>query len=412
MTRANASTITDYLATLDPMRTTALIIGVLVAHLALALLLHYATRTARARAREGARAWADVKRVEWSARAQGRADHTRERATPQARRARRAHLALAAGALGVVIVAVAATNLSAHGIQARLDDVGLGALDARVSVFLVFEGLLALAGGLSFWHQVTGRAGIDRYAVGMWIVSGLMAYLAAWGGDSPLFGVFPIIAAVAWHELVAAEAKRRGKYRGILGRGATDEDTDAVDAQRRLSRIVARAVRANTGPRALRWLWARLYLRALDEADARGLLTDEARAQLAARTAARYAGAAALSPEAVAAANPWTQAAAPAAPDPAPVPEPAAPRTPVARVVESAPARLQLVAEAAPVDDVRALIESHQACPPYARAWVADFWEAHGTMPTGVQLVGEFGGHPGACRKWVSGLKQALRQAA
>jgi hypothetical protein len=402
----NASTVTDYLTTLDPARTTALVIAVFIGVAVLYLLLHYLTRHGRARAREAARAWADVKRVEWATRADIRSTRARKQATEGARAARRAHLALMAGAVGVVVVAVAATNLSAHGIQARLGEVGLGALDARISVFIVFEGLLALAGGLSLWHQITGRSGIDRYAVGMWVISGLMAYLAAWGGGAPLFGVFPIIAAVAWHELTAAWAKYRGKYRGILGRGATSEDATAVDTERRLSAIVTYGTRANAGLRGTRWAWKIAHARAERAADARGILTPEVRDEVRARAASRYLGARALAPEAVEAFNPWntTRPSARAArvEDARPAPAPAAPAVRALRVV------------AAPVDEpvMRDLIERHYAGPSHAYEWTVGFWEREGKLPTGAQLSAEFGGHPGACRKWVSPIKGAAAQAA
>ena len=426
MTSVNATSFTDYLASLDPVRTAGLIIGALVAFVLVWLLLHYATRHGRARAREAARAWADVKRVEWAARAQARADRATAQATDSARAARRAHIALIAGAGAVVLVAAAAINLSAHGIQARLDEVELGNIDARISVFLVFEGLLALAGGLSFWHQVTGRVGIDRYAIGMWLVSLVMAFLAAWGGEHWIFALFPIIAAVAGHELVVAEAKRRGKYRGILGRGATAEDSDTVGSQRRETRIVTRNVRANTGVRALRWLWARLYLRALADAAARGELTGERKARIAQRVAEHYAGARALSPDALDGLDPWAEAIAHAAPRTESAPAPASAPAPVeaeqvsARVpapagpVEAAPPRLHLVAPAAADEglDVLTLINNPKWCGggDGVRAWVRDFWVDHGTMPTGRQLADEFGGNPGNCRKWVSKIKAAIDQ--
>jgi hypothetical protein len=434
MTSANATSVTDYLATLDPMRTSALIIGVLVAFGALYLLLHYATRTGRARAREAARTWADVKRVEWSARAEARAARARRRDTDEARKARAARTVLLAGGAAVVLIAIAAMNLSAHGIQARLDEVDLGDVNERVSVFLVFEGLLALAGGLSFWHQVTGRAGVDRYAVGMWGISFVMAYLAAWGGEHWLFGIFPIIAAVAGHELVAAEAKRRGKYRGILGRGATSEDATAVDTERRKSAIVTYGTRANVGLRGTRWLWAILHARAERAADARGILTDEVRAELRVRAASRYVGARALAPEAVEDANPWARPTAPraraedvVADAPAPAIETRAPEAaPAAPVVEDivapAPAeaphvpapRLQLVADPIGDVDMLALIADPDMCGGGAevRVWVGEFWEAHEDLPTGRQLADKFGGNPGACRKWVTKLKQARAAAA
>lgn len=427
MNHIEPTSVTGYLMSLDPMRTAGLLIGLFAGLAALYLLLHYSTRKGRARAREAARAWADARAVEWRALAQARADRIRARATGDGRRARAARIALAGGGAMVALVALAGTNLSAHGIQARLGEVGLGDIDARVSVFIVFEGVLALAAGLSFWHQVTGRTGIDRYALGMWGMSLFMAYLAAWGGGSAIYAPFPIIAAVAFHELTAAEAKRRGKYRGILGRGATSQDATAVDTERRINAIVTYGTRANVGAKGTRWFWVILHARADRAADARGVLTDEVRAQILARSAARYVGARALAPEAVAAHNPWNAAhqlaAAPIeVPDDARALDPveavleaaadeaiADPRPPAPVVPAAAPrAELHLVADG-DLDETTAdaLISEYCIDRADVRVWVREFWGRTGRWPTGRQLAEHFGGDAGNCRKWVSDLKKA-----
>lgn len=419
MNRIDTSSITAYLATLDPMRTTGLITGLFIGLAALYLLLHYSTRKGRARAREAARAWADARAVEWNARAQARADRIRARATGEGRRTRAARVALAAGGAMVALVALAGTNLSAHGIQAPLADVNLGAIDARISVFIVFEGVLALAAGLSFWHQVTGRVGVDRYALGMWGMSLFMSYLAAWGGGHWIYAPFPIIAAVAFHEFTAAEAKRRGKYRGILGRGATSQDATAVDTERRINAIVTYGTRANVALKGTRWFWAILHAHADRAADARGILTEEVRAQILARSAARYVGARALAPDAVAAHNPWMAAHARAA-------APTEARTmfadareralivdterkPVAAAPPPPRAELHVVADADALDEaaIDALIDRHCVDRADVRAWVRAFWGRARRWPTGRELADEFGGDAGNCRKWVSDLKKA-----
>ncbi len=433
MTSMNSTSVTGYLATLDPMRTTGLIVGVFVGLAAMYLLLHYSTRGGRARARAAAPVWADARAVEWDARAQARADRIRARATGEGRRARAAHAALMAGGGMVALVALAGTNLSAHGIQARLGEVGLGDIDARVSVFIVFEGVLALAAGLSFWHQVTGRVGVDRYALGMWGMSLFMAYLAAWGGGSAIYAPFPIIAAVAFHELTAAEAKRRGKYRGILGRGATSQDATAVDTERRINAIVTYGTRANVAPRGTRWFWAILHGHADRAADARGILTDAVRAVILERSAARYVGARALAPDAVAAHNPWTAAHArtPAAAE-VRAPQSGEPMAEIAitediaqvkAVAKIQPARtapapraeLHVVADG-DLDEATAaaLIAQHCVDREDVRAWVRAFWDGARRWPTGRELADEFGGDAGNCRKWVSDLKKATagRRAA
>lgn len=436
MNSIDTSSIADYLATLNPMRTAGLIVGLFVGLAALHLLLHYSTRKGRARARAAARAWADARAVEWRALAEARADRIRARATQDGRRARAAHLALVGGGAMVALVALAGTNLSAHGIQARLDEVGLGDIDARVSVFIVFEGVLALAAGLSFWHQVTGRAGVDRYALGMWGMSLFMAYLAAWGGGSPVYAPFPIIAAVAFHELTAAEAKRRGKYRGILGRGATSQDATEVDTERRINAIVTYGTRANVALRGTRWVWAILHARADRAADARGILTPAVRAIILERSAARYVGARALAPEAVAAHDPWQAAhalaltvpedaraleaveppRAPEAPDPVEATLAAAaaeaiadPRPPEPVMPAQAPrVELHLVADGT-LDEAAAdaLIAEHCIDRADVREFVREFWGRTRQWPTGRQLAEHFGGDAGNCRKWVSDLKKA-----
>lgn len=423
MNHIEPTSVTGYLMSLDPMRTAGLLIGLFAGLAALYLLLHYSTRKGRARAREAARAWADARAVEWRALAQARADRIRARATGDGRRARAARIALAGGGAMVALVALAGTNLSAHGIQARLGEVGLGDIDARVSVFIVFEGVLALAAGLSFWHQVTGRTGIDRYALGMWGMSLFMAYLAAWGGGSAIYAPFPIIAAVAFHELTAAEAKRRGKYRGILGRGATSQDATAVDTERRINAIVTYGTRANVGAKGTRWFWVILHARADRAADARGVLTDEVRAQILARSAARYVGARALAPEAVAAHNPWNAAhqlaAAPTqAPEDAralePVKAPALAAHEPAAMFQDARERALVRAELHLVADgdldettADALISEYCIDRADVRVWVREFWGRTGRWPTGRQLAEHFGGDAGNCRKWVSDLKKA-----
>lgn len=400
------TSVTGYLASLDPMRTTGLIIGLFVGLAALYLLLHYSTRKGRARARAAALAWADARAVEWRALAEARADRIRARATGEGRRARVTRLALMAGGAMVALVGIAGTNLSAHGIQARLGEVGLGNIDARISVFIVFEGVLILAGGLSFWHQVTGRAGVDRYALGMWGMSLFMAYLAAWGGGSPVYAPFPIIAAVAFHELTAAEAKRRGKYRGILGRGATSQDATAVDTERRINAIVTYGTRANVAVKGTRWFWAILHGHAERAADARGILTPAVRAVILERSAARYVGARALAPDEVAAHNPWNAAHALAATAAAAI---ADPRPPAPVVPTEAPrVELHLVADG-DLDEAAAdaLIAEHCIDREDVREFVREFWGRTRRWPTGRQLAEHFGGDAGNCRKWVSDLKKA-----
>jgi hypothetical protein len=300
------------------------VIGMLVALALLAVGFHVLWRGPRERAREAARAWAEVQRELWRERAQLRLERERERADTGNRAERGARRGALLRAVLVGIIAVAATNLSAHGIQEGLPGVGLGDTNTRISVFVVFEGLLALSAGLSWWHQTSNQPGYDRYRVAMWAITGVMSWLGWAWSDSPVFAIWPPLAAMAWHWVVTAEARRRHGGLGLLGRwrqaaaeriGRRFSATDAADRRRRLARVEQRVVRANTAAWPWRWAWKWAYNRAFDAAKVRGLLTPRALAEIAEGAAARYAGPAALAPEAVKGLNPWAAATrAPAPP--------------------------------------------------------------------------------------------------
>lgn len=402
----DASSLTEWLSTLDGPRTAALIASALAAHAALALALGALTRRPRERARAAAAEWARAR----ASRAEARA---RERATPEARTERAARRGALARALLVGVIAVAATNLSAHGIQAGLAGIGLGAVDTRISAFIVFEGLLALSAGLSWWHQTTNQPGSDRYRAAMWTITAVMSYLGwAWSGTW-VFAIWPPLAAVAWHWVVTAEARRRHGRHGLVSRARAQitahlerrfRPTGEADRRRHLTRLERRTVRANTAPRAWRWAWVRAWARANEAAEARGLLDEDTRVAMAARIAARYAGPAALAPEAVAGLDPWARATV------ARQDAPAAPEAPPAlRVVQtSAPAR-EIATEAA--DSVRAMLQARFTGPadPAQREtvidYLADHWETHRAWPTGRALAETAGAHPGTGRKWLASIR-------
>lgn len=409
-----------YLAGLDRADAGALIIAAVILAVTLYFALHYLTRTSRARARAAAAEWASAKRVEWDARASVRAAARTERASAGAR-ARRSKARARAIRFGLVaLVAIAATRLSAYAVQHNLDQVA-GAWDIRAAVFVCFEGALALCAGLSYWHQTSGRAGFDQFNVAVWVLSGLMSVLA-WHGAGALgwfFAPFPLMAAIAWHWLVTFEAREAGharttvaarvaaaasawfdRVRVRLGGTATAEDTNDRDRQRRLSRIARCAVKANTA-RAFRGAWARAYARALNAADERGILDADTRASLRSRVAARYAGAAALSPEAVADANPWTTAAAPAV-DPTPS-APAAPAS--APVVRSVP--VPAPTTPAPTGDPAACMAMHFTGTTEAYEWVLAYFHDHGKWPTGKALGAAIGVHEATGRTLIRPVRDA-----
>lgn len=407
------NSLADYLTTLDPWRTLALIAAVLAAQAVLYLVLGRVTRRARARAREAARAWAEEQRGIWRARATARAQRAAAAETDSARAERAARRGAVARAALVAVIAVAATNLSVHGIQGGLADVGLGALDTRISVFVVFEGMLALTAGLSWWHQTSNQAGYDRYRLAMWAITAVMAYLGwAWSG-SLVFALWAPLAAVAWHWVTTAEARRRHGGLGVLARLRAAASArirrrflpaGEADRARRILAIERRAWRANT-TRWARAIWERAHVRALDAADARGYLDDATRLVIAERVAARYAGARALSPEAVAHLNPWARLAAPGGETPD-APAPDAPR------VERAPVPVP-VPDAEDGDDVRARIDAALTGPADADTrikvvdWLADYWHAHHAWPTGRALAEAFAVHQATGRKWLTSVKDA-----
>lgn len=452
----------DFLASVGVWQIIGVVIGLLVAHALLALGLHALLRGARERAKAAARAYVEVQREVWRERAQLRLARDRERAEAGGRAERAARRGALARAVLVGVIAIAATNLSAHGIQGGLPGVGLGDMNTRISVFVVFEGLLALSAGLSWWHQTSNQPGYDRYRVAMWAITGVMAALG-WAWSGPVFAIWPLLAAVAWHWVVTAEARRRHGGIGLLGRwreAAAERIARRFrplgdgDRRRRLARIERRSVRANTAGRPLRWAWKRAFDRAFDAARVRGLLDDATLAELAVGVAARYAGASALAPEAVAHLNPWTAATRASAPEssPARAPQqdigelPEAARAlerartedtgpAPAREVEDAPARahveeppargLRLVpaprAAAAPAPepsaaefDARARVTERLAGPKDDEAlrevvidWVVDYWEEYDRWPTGEELAVPAGVHQSTARRWLKPVRDA-----
>src|SRR5688572_16832345 len=172
----------------------ALIAACALGALMLALILWRTSMSARARASERARIWGELKRPELEARAQRKAD---ERASGERSRARiRGALMLA-----VALVALGATNLSAHGTLDMIARAGLESLDAQIAVIVVFEMFLAILGALSLWHMNHGT-GFNKYEAGVWLMAALMGVLSWWGSGSAIFALWPLLAAVAWHLVI------------------------------------------------------------------------------------------------------------------------------------------------------------------------------------------------------------------
>jgi cell pole-organizing protein PopZ len=389
----------------------ALIVALALAALMLIVIALVTSRGARARHAEKARAWAALKAPEWQARA------ARKRARRES--GERANARLRVGLMSAVaLVAVAATNLSAHATINAMQRVGLHSIDTAISVVVVFEAFLAILGALSLWHMTKGT-GFNWYEAGVWSMASLMGVIAWWGGNSPIFALWPLLAAVAWHVVITFG--REHKQSALvtwwrLKRGkATSQDANAVMTERLITQIVNTAFAANEGARILRALNARLYDRAWARADALGILTPEVRARIQTRIAARYAGASALARDAVAHMNPWNERAQSArtARTVRPVSAPPAPALEVSahEVADERAPETERAIESAPVSiatDIVAAIREHFAGPSHALEWAIEFAKTNGELPTGDDLARAFEKTAGNCRKWMTPVRKAL----
>jgi hypothetical protein len=361
------------------------------------------SRGARARHAEKARAWAALKAPEWQARAERK---RAERASGARSRARiRSALLIA-----VALVALGATNLSAHGTLDMIARAGLRSIDAQIAVIVVFEMFLAILGALSYWHMHHGT-GWNKYEAGVWAMASLMGVLSWWGAGSVVFALWPLLAAVAWHMVITFGREHKTSplvtwWRMKRGK-ATSQDANAVMTERLITRIVNHGFAANEGARLFRRARSRMFDRAWADADALGILTSEVRARIQTRVAARHVGARALSAENVAHMNPWNERAhvpraariaRPVSAPPAPVVEASAHED-----ADDAP----VSAPAEPVSLMAALTE-HFAGPADALVWASAFTSKNGALPTGKDLAAAFGLSEGNCRKWVTPVRKAL----
>jgi hypothetical protein len=389
----------------------ALIVSCALGALMIALILWRTSMSARARHAEKARTWAALKAPEWEA----RAARKRARRESGARADARLRIALLSG---VALVALAATNLSAHASITALHRVGLHSIDTAISVVVVFEAFLAILGALSLWHMTKGE-GFNRYEAGVWLMAALMSTVAWWGGGSVIFALWPLLAAVAWHLVTTFGRPRKPSalvtwYRLKRGR-ATSRDANAVMTERLITRIVNHGFAANEGARIARRARSRMFDRAWADADALGILTSEVRARIQTRVAARHVGARALSAENVAHMNPWNEraqsartvrAVRPVSAPPAPVVETSAHEVADERAPED-----ERAIESAPVSvatDVVGAIREHFAGPSHALEWAVEFAKKNGELPTGDDLATAFEKTAGNCRKWMTPVRKAL----
>jgi hypothetical protein len=294
---------------------------------------------------------------------------------------------------------------------------------------IVFEAWLAILGALSLRHMTRGE-GFNRYEAGVWMMASLMGVIAWWGGGSPIFALWPLLAAVAWHVVITFGRPHKPSalvtwWRMKRGK-ATSQDANTVLTERLITQIVNHAYAANVGHKWMRALHERAYDRAWARADALGILTPEVRARIQTRIAARYVGARALAPEAVAHMNPWNERASMSA------------RTNNARAVRpvSAPPARALEVSAHVPDDARALTEDErasetQSAPPVVvsahgaqelidavttyfagpekmKAWTQTFVKTNGILPNRKHLAEASRLSEGNCGKWMTPVRKSL----
>lgn len=408
----------------------ALIIAALIALGALIMLADIAARRltlgARERARIRAELWAvhraRAARRRARVRARTRAVATSFMDTPGARRALLALLAF---------TALAATVLSAHGIQDALTAAGLDAWWVRACGFAAFEGFMLTMFALSWWHITTSQDGLDIYGLCTWAGSILLALVGYHGGGDWIYLVFAPLAAFGFHLTAGAERRRRGgappwaakaaaalrlRFESVLvwlGRTPTSDDTNRKDRERRLNRVAARAFKAHRASRARAWR-ERRFDRAVHAAQARGLLDAEGRAYVAELVATRFTALDALTPTALDALGfAWgTPACAAAAAheatdalgEPSPTLAPAHDR---ARAIEAVPAPAR--ADAREVAGVAATILAAFKGDTERAVWVADHFRDTGQLPTGRELGDAFEVDASTGRRWLEPVKAALK---
>lgn len=396
----------------------ALMVALALGALMLIVIVLVTSRGARARHAEKARIWAELKRPELEA----RAARKREARASGARGRARIRGALM---LAVALVALGATNLSAHGTLDMIARAGLDSLDAQIAVIVVFEMFLAILGGLSLWHMNHGT-GFNKYEAGVWAMASLMGALSWWGAGSMIFALWPILAAVAWHMVITFGREHKTSplitwWRLKRGK-ATSRDANAVMIERLITRIVNHGFAANEGARIARRARSRMFDRAWADADALGILTSEVRARIQTRIAARYEGARALARDKVAHMNPWNERAMSARTAPRAVRPVSAPPAPAIEASAHVPDDARALTEtdetvSAPVatssahnaTDLIDAIEAHfGSTNEAAKEWTKAFVSTNGKLPTRNDLARAFKQSPGNCGKWMTPVRAAL----
>jgi hypothetical protein len=328
----------------------------------------------------------------------------------------------------VALGALAATNLSAHATIAAMQRVGLHSVDTAISAVIVFEAWLAILGALSLRHMTKG-SGFNRYEAGVWTMASLMGVIAWWGGGSVIFALWPLLAAVAWHVVITFGRPHKQSplvtwWRLKRGK-ATSQDATEVMTERLITLIVNSAYGFNAGPKIMRGFYKRAYDRAWARADALGILTPEVRARIQTRIAAKYVGARALAPEAVAHMNPWNERASTSArtharavrPVSAPparaleasahVPDDARALTEDARASETASAHAPATRALSVSAMIKAITE-HSPAPADMQEWMFDYVKKNGKLPTRNELAVPAKRVPGHVARWITPVRKAL----
>jgi hypothetical protein len=424
MFTAQPTGLTGWFTTTDVAVIIALAVGLGALILALDVIARRLTARARERARIRAGAWAADR-----ARAARRRRRVRVRAravaasfmdTPGARRALLAVLAL---------TAVAATVLSAHGIQDSLTNVGMTAWWVRVAGFTAFEGFLLVMFALSWWHRTTSQEGFDIYGAVTWAGAGVLALVGYHGGGDWIYALFAPMAAAGFHLTAGAERRRRGGAPSwaaragaaararveavlvLLGRTPTSADTNARDRERRRARVADRFVKARRATVITRAVRVRAFDRAVAAAGARGLLDTAGRAVVADLVTTRLGAFDALGALAGASAV-WGAPSAVAAPEAPPVPEPDPEPEPPARAPLATVSELRAPEPDPGHDDLPARLLAAFAGPTEAAVWAVEHYRDTGALPTGAALGERFETHPGNARKWLSPARTVLEAAA
>lgn len=224
--------------------------------------------------------------------------------------------------MAVGVVALAATVMSNKGIRGALHKVGYDATIEKVCAFVMFEVFMAISAGLSYRQRMKHPGKFDPYRYLTFGLATLMA-AASWWGEGSWFAAIPAyVAALAWEIALAAEqahehgdsAARSWLTRMFLRAAValrlwtpTEEDTNELDRQRRITRYVRCVHRLhNAEPGKTRWRGLRRPLREaleekqqelLDALDSRGLWTEDTEAEVERRLYRRFTAVERSAPE-------------------------------------------------------------------------------------------------------------------